>query len=113
MLVPWIMILDTANVPLDWQALMTALAPQGRLHVIGAVLEPIPINAMGLILGQKSISGSPTGSRGAIDTMLDFAARHRITPQVEHFPMSRVNDAMEHLRAGKAHYRIVLYADFA
>jgi len=106
-------ILDTVNAPLDWEALMAALAPKGRLHVVGAVLEPIPMSAMSLISGQKSVSGSPTGSRGAIDTMLSFAARHGIAPQVEHFPMSRVNDALEHLRAGKARYRVVLDADFA
>lgn len=107
------MILDTVNAPLQWDALMATLAPKGRLHVVGAVLEPIPVNAMGLIMGEQSISGSPTGSRSAIDTMLAFAARHRIAPQVEHFPMSRVNDAMAHLQAGKARYRIVLDADFA
>jgi len=45
--------------------------------------------------------------------MLDFAARHGIAPQVEHFLMSRVNDALEYLRAAKARYRIVLDADFA
>lgn len=107
------MILVTVNVPLDWDALMNTLAPKGRLHVVGAVPEPIPVNVSSLLAGEQSISASPTGSRGAIDTMLDFAARHRITPQVEHFPMSRVNDAMEHLRTGKARYRIVLDADFA
>ncbi len=44
--------------------------------------------------------------------MLDFAARHNIAPQVEHFPLSKVNDAVAHLAAGKARYRIVLDADF-
>ncbi|HYE34263.1 NADPH-dependent aldehyde reductase Ahr [Methylocaldum sp.] len=107
------MILDTVNVPLDWKAMVATLAPKGRLHVVGAVLEPIPVIAMSLISGQRSVSGSPTGSRSTIDMMLDFAARHGIAPQVEHFPMSRVNDALEHLRAGKARYRIVLDADFA
>ena len=43
--------------------------------------------------------------------MLDFAARHQIAPQVEHFPMSNVNDALAHLKAGKARYRIVLDAN--
>jgi uncharacterized zinc-type alcohol dehydrogenase-like protein len=104
------LILDTVNVTLDWNALLAALAPGGRLHVVGAALEPIPIPAFSLISGQKSVSGSPTGSRGSIDAMLAFAARHRIAPQTEHFPMSRVNDAMDHLRAGKARYRIVLDA---
>ena len=43
---------------------------------------------------------------------LEFAARHGIEPQTEHFPMSRLNDALDHLRAGKARYRVVLDADF-
>jgi uncharacterized zinc-type alcohol dehydrogenase-like protein len=106
------LIIDTVNVPLDWNALLAALAPNGRLHVVGAVLEPIPVPAFTLLMGQKSVSGSPTGSRAAIDSMLDFAARHQVTPQTEHFPMSHVNEAMDHLRAGKSRYRIVLDADF-
>lgn len=97
---------------LDWNGLLAALAPKGRLHAVGAVLEPIPVPAFSLIMGQKSLSGSPTGSRGALDTMLGFAARHGVAPKTEHFPMSRVNDAIAHLRAGKARYRIVLDADF-
>jgi uncharacterized zinc-type alcohol dehydrogenase-like protein len=43
--------------------------------------------------------------------MLDFAARHGIAPVVEEFPMSRANEAMAHLEAGKARYRIVLKND--
>ena len=97
---------------LDWDALIGTLAPNGRLHVVGAVLEPIPVAAFSLIMGQHSVSGSPTGSPVAIETMLDFAARHNITPQTEHFPMSKINDAFARLEAGKARYRIVLDADF-
>lgn len=44
--------------------------------------------------------------------MLDFAARHRIAPQVEHLPMSRVNGAFDRLASGKPRYRIVLDTDF-
>jgi uncharacterized zinc-type alcohol dehydrogenase-like protein len=76
------------------------------------VLEPIPVGAFDLIPAQKSVSGSPTGSPSAMSSMLDFAARHDIAPQVEHFPLSKVNDAIAHLAAGKARYRIVLDADF-
>jgi uncharacterized zinc-type alcohol dehydrogenase-like protein len=67
---------------------------------------------MALIMGQKSVSGSPTGSPMDIATMLEFAARHNITPQTEHMPMSDINKAFERLEAGKARYRIVLDADF-
>lgn len=106
------LIIDTVNASLDWDGLLAALAPGGRLHVVGAVLEPIQVGAFSLIMGQKSLSGSPTGSRGAIDAMLGFAARHGVLPQTEHFPMSRVNEALAHLQSGKARYRIVLDADF-
>jgi len=102
------LIISTINVPLDVPALLNVLAPHGRLHNVGAVLEPLPVPAFGLIMGQKSVSGSPTGSPTAIDAMLSFAARHGIAPVTEKFPMSKVNDALEHLRAGKARYRIVL-----
>jgi uncharacterized zinc-type alcohol dehydrogenase-like protein len=106
------LLIVTANVPLDWDAFIASLAPNGRMHVVGAVTEPIPVGVFALILGQRSVSGSPTGSPVAIETMLDFAARHNVTPQTEHLPMSRINEAFERLDAGKARYRIVLDADF-
>ena len=106
-------LLVTVNIPLDWTALLRTLSANGRMHVVGAVLEPMPIPAFELILGQKSVSGSPTGAPATISQMLDFAARHNIVPQVEHFPLSKVNDAIAHLAAGKARYRVVLDGDFA
>ncbi|MDB6153154.1 MAG: alcohol dehydrogenase [Chthoniobacteraceae bacterium] len=105
------LIISTIAVPIDVPGLLGALAPKGRLHVVGAILPPMQVPAFGLIMGQKSISGSPTGSPTAISTMLEFSARHSIAPITEHFPMSKVNDALEHLRSGKARYRIVLEND--
>ena len=104
-------ILSTVNVTLDWQALIGALAPRGRLHTVGAVAEPISLAAFPLLAGQKSLSGSPLGSPATTAAMLDFCARHAIAPTTEFFPMSRVNDAIEHLKSGKARYRIVLEND--
>ncbi len=106
------LLISTVNVTLDWDAMIGTLAPNGRLHVVGAVLEPIPVAAFPLIMQQRSVSGSPTGSPVAIETMLDFASRHQVAPQTEHFPMSRINEAFARLESGKARYRIVLDADF-
>lgn len=104
-------LLVTVNVSLDWATLLNALGPRGRLHLVGAVLEPIPVAAFSLIMGQKSISGSPLGSPAATTTMLEFCARHGIAPVIEKFPLSRVNEALDHLRSGQARYRIVLEND--
>jgi len=104
-------ILNTTNVALDWNAYVAALRPKGRLHTVGAVLEPLGVTAFPLISGQKSLSGSPLGSPATVDTMLAFCARHGIAPVTESFPLSRVNEALEHLRSGRARYRVVLEND--
>ena len=101
-------ILSTVNVALEWSAYIAALRPKGRLHFVGAVLEPIPVGVFPLLVGQKSISASPLGSPAATAKMLDFAARHNIQPAIETFKFAEVNEAMEKLRNGKPKYRIVL-----
>ena len=104
-------ILSTVNVDLNWQAYVNALGPRGRLHTVGAVLNSIPVGAFDLIMQQRSVSGSPLGSPATTADMLDFCARHDIQPVTETFKMSRANDALEHLKSGRARYRIVLEQD--
>ncbi len=104
-------ILVTVNVPLNWPAYIEALAPKGRLHFVGAVLAPVAVPAMAMIMPQKSLSGSPLGSPATTADMLAFCARHGIAPVTETFPLSKVNDALAHVRAGKARYRVVLQND--
>jgi uncharacterized zinc-type alcohol dehydrogenase-like protein len=106
-------ILVTANVALPWDLYLAALAPKGRLHFVGAVLEPVPVAAFSLIFGQKSISGSPVGSPATTARMIAFCARHAIAPIIEKFPLSRVNDALDRLRSGRARYRVVLENDLS
>ncbi|MDP9139824.1 MAG: NAD(P)-dependent alcohol dehydrogenase [Pseudomonadota bacterium] len=103
-------ILVTVAVNLEWAAYLRTLAPRGRLHFVGMVAEPLGISGMQLVGNQRSVSGSPLGRPTTVTTMLDFCARHKIAPLVEHFPMSKVNEAIDHLRSGKARYRIVLDA---
>lgn len=106
-------VLNTTNVGLDWNDYVTALRPRGRLHVVGAVLEPMSLAAFPFIMGQRSLSGSALGSPATVDTMLRFCARHGIAPTTETFPMSRANDALDHLRSGKARYRVVITNDLS
>jgi len=102
------LIISTVNVKLDWNAYVAALRPKGRLHFVGATLEPLDLAVFPMLMGQRSISASPVGSPTTISRMLDFAARHDIKPVVEHFSFSDVNKAMDRLKTGQARYRIVL-----
>jgi len=102
------LILSTVNVALDWNLYLSTLKAKGRLHFVGATLEPLDVNVFQLIGGQRSISGSPVGSPQTIGQMLDFAVRHNIAPQVDFFSMTQINEAFDHLKSGNAKYRIVL-----
>lgn len=107
------MIISTVNVPLNWNLYMKALSPIGKLHISGAVLEPIPAISFELIGKQKSLTGSATGSPDVVRKMLEFCARHEINAVTEDFKMSEINEAFDHLENGKPRYRIVLENDFS
>jgi alcohol/geraniol dehydrogenase (NADP+) len=102
------LIISTVDVTLDWSNFLVTLKPRGRLHFVGVPLQPLDIPVVALLRGQKSVSASPVGSPAAIAAMLDFAAFHRIAPEVEEYPVSRLNEAVERLRSGAARYRVVL-----
>ena len=102
------LILSTVSASLDWNAYIAALRPKGRLHIVGVVPQPVSVEVLPMLLGQKSVTYSSGGSPATTAKMLEFAVRHRIQPTIETFKFSQINDAMEKLRNGKPRYRLVL-----
>lgn len=102
------LILSTVNVGLDWGGYVNTLRAKGRLHFLGAVLEPVQLSVFALMGAQRSVSSSPVGSPATIAQMLEFAERHSIEPEVEVFAMDDVNTAIERLENGSPRYRVVL-----
>jgi len=105
-------ILSTVASDLNWSLYLNALGPRGRLHTVGVPPKPLAAHAAQLLANQRSISGSPLGSPATIRQMLDFCARHSISPQVERLPMSKIGEAFQRLKDGSPRYRIVLDNDF-
>ncbi|MBN1213555.1 MAG: NAD(P)-dependent alcohol dehydrogenase [candidate division Zixibacteria bacterium] len=101
-------ILSTVFADLDWTLYMNLLKPKGNLCFVGAAPKPISIPVFSLIMGQRSVSGSPIGSRSVMNEMLQFAARHKIMAKTEVLPMAEVNTAIQKVRDNKARYRMVL-----
>ncbi len=102
------LILSTVSASLDWNAYIATLRPKGRLHIVGVVPQPVSVEVLPMLLGQKSVTYSSGGSPATTAKMLEFAVRHRIQPTIETFKFSQINDAMEKLRNGKPRYRLVL-----
>lgn len=105
------LILNTTNVALDWDSYVGTLGPKGVLHTVGAVEGKFGVDQVfPMLMGQKSFSASPLGSPATTADMLDFCARHEISPMIETTKMADINDAFEKLRNGSPRYRLVLEA---
>jgi alcohol/geraniol dehydrogenase (NADP+) len=102
-------IISTVGADLPWDDYVAALRPQGRLVLVGIPESALKITPFPLLY-EKSVSGGQCGGTTDTKAMLDFAARSGVRPIVESFKMAEVNKALDHVRAGKPRYRVVLEA---
>jgi alcohol/geraniol dehydrogenase (NADP+) len=101
-------LLSTVNADQDWQGYVNALRPKGTLCIVGGSPAPMQIQGASLVLSQKAIAGSPTGSPRDLFEMLDVAARHGVKATTERFPMAKANDAVAKVKKNQVRYRAVL-----
>ncbi len=100
-------ILSTAPSSKALSAVFDGLARRGKLLVVGAAREPMPL-VPAMLLSGRSIAGWPSGTpRDAEDTM-SFCALTGVRPIVESFPLTDAAKAYERMIANKVRFRAVL-----
>jgi alcohol dehydrogenase (NADP+) len=98
-------ILDAVSADHDINVYINLLRPDGNLTLVGAPAKPLAVSAFGLIVGRRSLSGSPIGGLPETQEMLDFCGKHGITADVEVIPIQKVNEAYERLLKADVKYR--------
>jgi uncharacterized zinc-type alcohol dehydrogenase-like protein len=98
-------ILDAVSANHDVNAYINLLRRDGNLTLVGAPNKPLQVAAFGLILGRRSLSGSPIGGLPETQEMLDFCGKHNLTADVEVIPIQKVNEAYERLLQSDVKYR--------
>jgi len=98
-------ILDAVSADHDISAYINLLRRDGNITLVGAPEKPLPVSAFGLIMGRRSLSGSPIGGIAETQEMLDFCGQHNITADVEVIPIQKVNEAYERLLRSDVKYR--------
>lgn len=89
-------------------ALTGGLAPRGRLVLLGADKDPLPISSGQLVVGESEVVGSLTGTPYENETTLAFSVLAGIRPMIEVMPFEQANDAYQKMRSGAARFRMVL-----
>jgi uncharacterized zinc-type alcohol dehydrogenase-like protein len=98
-------ILDAVSADHDIGAYINLLRRDGNITLVGAPEKPLAVSAFGLIMGRRSLSGSPIGGIPETQEMLDFCGQHNITADVEVIPIQKVNEAYERLLKSDVKYR--------
>src|SRR5271156_784024 len=98
-------ILDAVSADHDINAYLNLLRRDGRIVMVGAPEKPLAVSVFSLIMGRRSISGSPIGGISETQEMLDFCGKHNITSDVEVIPIQKVNEAYERLLKADVKYR--------
>jgi uncharacterized zinc-type alcohol dehydrogenase-like protein len=98
-------ILDAVSADHDINAYINLLRRDGNITLVGAPEKPLAVSAFSLLMGRRSLSGSPIGGIRETQEMLDFCGAHNITADVEVIPIQKVNEAYERLLKSDVKYR--------
>jgi D-arabinose 1-dehydrogenase-like Zn-dependent alcohol dehydrogenase len=101
-------VLSTVTSSAAMAATFGGLAPRGRLIVVGASMEPMPIPPAALIGGSTTIAGHASGSSRDSEDTLSFSVLADVRPMIETVPLERAGEAYEKMISGDARFRMVL-----
>ena len=98
-------ILDAVSADHEISAYIHLPRRDGNITLVGAPEKPLAVSAFGLIMGRRSLSGSPIGGMAETQEMLAFCGQRNITTDVEVIPIQKVNEAYERLLKSDVNYR--------
>ncbi len=102
------LIIDTVPYEHNLSPYIELLNVDGTIVVVGALTTLPKFDNTSLILGRRSIAGSPSGGIKETQEMLDFCAKKNVLPECEIVPMQQINEAFERMERGDVRYRFVI-----
>ncbi|PRQ57218.1 putative cinnamyl-alcohol dehydrogenase [Rosa chinensis] len=101
-------IIDTVSAQHPLLPLIGLLKSHGKLVMVGAPEKPLELPVFPLLMGRKMVAGSGIGGMKETQEMINFAAKHNITADIEVIPIDYLNTAMERLAKADVRYRFVI-----
>ncbi len=104
-----VMLVCTSVEP-DWQSMVRYINPRGTIVPVTLYYGDMTVPYLPVLGNELRIVGSMVCGRGLHQQMLDFAARHKIKPQIELLPMTTegINESIDRMNKGDVRYRFVL-----
>jgi D-arabinose 1-dehydrogenase-like Zn-dependent alcohol dehydrogenase len=102
------LIVSTITNAAAMSAALGGLGARGKLLVLGASAEPMPVLPVMLIAGSKTIAGHASGHSGDSEDTLDFSALADVRPVIETLPLEQAQAAYDRMMSGDARFRMVI-----
>jgi len=105
------LIINAVSAAHDLETYTRLLRPNGTLCLLGA--PPISDShewpqVFTMLMGRRSVAGSPIGGIRETQEMLDFCAEKGVAPEIEMITPADINAAYERLSKGDIRYRFVI-----
>ncbi|KAE8789832.1 putative cinnamyl alcohol dehydrogenase 5 [Hordeum vulgare] len=101
-------IINTVSANIPMAPLLGLLKPNGKMIMVGLPEQPIEVPPFALVARNKTLAGSCIGGMRDTQEMLDLAAKHGVTADIEVISAEYVNTAMERLAKADVRYRFVI-----
>ncbi len=101
-------ILNTVSAPINLADYLGLLRLHGTMISVGVTTQPMPLDVFPLLQNGRSYAGSLFGGIAETQEMLDFAAEHEVTADIELIGAQDINTAYERINASDVRYRFVI-----
>lgn len=88
--------------------IVPGLGVEGKVIIVGAIMQPLNIAPVSMLSKRQSIVNWASGDSRDAAECLEFCVANGIVPMVEEFPLSKANEAFEHMLSNKARFRVVI-----
>lgn len=102
------LIINTVSAKHDYNEYLALLRTNGTMVLLGVPPEAVPVGAVNLIFGRRTLAGSLVGGIKETQEMLDYCAEHNIVSDIELINIHNINEAYERTLKGDVHYRFVI-----
>jgi len=89
-------------------AMVAMMNPRGKLIILGATQDPLPISSLSLISGGKGVVGWPSGHARDSEDAVKMAHISGIKTMVEVFPLERAEEAYNKMMNNTVRFRAVI-----
>jgi len=90
------------------EAVLDGLALNGKLVLVGASSDPLPISPLKFIMNVLSVRGWASGTAVDSEDTMNFCALTGVKSMNQYFPLEKYQEAYDLMMSGKARFRAIL-----